>query len=69
VAQATSHPNWSMGKKITVDSATLMNKASSQAVSERSSGRIIMIPGGGSERTVAQPFERAQSHGATSSRP
>lgn len=24
--QATSHPNWSMGKKITVDSATLMNK-------------------------------------------
>mmetsp|Transcript_7769 Transcript_7769/g.19275 ORF Transcript_7769/g.19275 Transcript_7769/m.19275 type:complete len:453 (-) Transcript_7769:278-1636(-) len=26
VAQATSHPNWSMGKKITVDSATLMNK-------------------------------------------
>ena len=23
---ATSHPNWSMGKKITVDSATLMNK-------------------------------------------
>ena len=26
VADATSHPNWSMGKKITVDSATLMNK-------------------------------------------
>ena len=26
VAQATSHPNWSMGKKITIDSATLMNK-------------------------------------------
>ena len=26
-AQALKHPNWSMGKKITIDSATLMNKA------------------------------------------
>ncbi len=26
VEDATSHPNWSMGRKITVDSATLMNK-------------------------------------------
>jgi len=26
VADAITHPNWSMGKKITVDSATLMNK-------------------------------------------
>ena len=26
VNDATSHPNWDMGKKITVDSATLMNK-------------------------------------------
>lgn len=26
VEQALKHPNWSMGKKITVDSATLMNK-------------------------------------------
>ena len=26
VAQACSHPNWSMGRKITVDSATMMNK-------------------------------------------
>jgi 1-deoxy-D-xylulose-5-phosphate reductoisomerase len=26
VADATNHPNWSMGPKITVDSATLMNK-------------------------------------------
>ncbi|MEO0540260.1 MAG: 1-deoxy-D-xylulose-5-phosphate reductoisomerase [Cyanobacteria bacterium P01_A01_bin.105] len=26
VADATKHPNWSMGRKITVDSATLMNK-------------------------------------------
>lgn len=26
VAQALNHPNWSMGAKITVDSATLMNK-------------------------------------------
>lgn len=26
VAQALNHPNWSMGKKITVDSATLVNK-------------------------------------------
>lgn len=26
VADATSHPNWSMGRKITVDSATMMNK-------------------------------------------
>jgi 1-deoxy-D-xylulose-5-phosphate reductoisomerase len=25
-AQALSHPNWSMGRKITIDSATLMNK-------------------------------------------
>ena len=25
VADATSHPNWSMGRKITVDSASLMN--------------------------------------------
>ncbi len=25
-AQALDHPNWSMGKKITIDSATLMNK-------------------------------------------
>ena len=24
--EALSHPNWSMGKKITVDSATMMNK-------------------------------------------
>ncbi len=26
VAEALNHPNWSMGKKITVDSATMMNK-------------------------------------------
>ena len=26
MADATSHPNWSMGRKITVDSASLMNK-------------------------------------------
>lgn len=26
VAQAVAHPNWSMGRKISVDSATLMNK-------------------------------------------
>lgn len=26
VDQAITHPNWSMGKKITIDSATLMNK-------------------------------------------
>jgi len=26
VAQALSHPNWNMGKKITIDSATMMNK-------------------------------------------
>lgn len=26
VADALKHPNWSMGKKITVDSATLFNK-------------------------------------------
>ena len=26
VAQAIAHPNWSMGKKISIDSATLMNK-------------------------------------------
>ena len=26
VEQALNHPNWSMGKKITVDSATMMNK-------------------------------------------
>lgn len=26
VAQALKHPNWSMGKKITIDSATLVNK-------------------------------------------
>ncbi|MBM7590589.1 1-deoxy-D-xylulose-5-phosphate reductoisomerase [Brevibacillus fulvus] len=26
VAQALSHPNWSMGAKITIDSATMMNK-------------------------------------------
>lgn len=26
VAQALNHPNWSMGKKITIDSATMMNK-------------------------------------------
>ena len=27
VADAVKHPNWSMGRKITVDSASLMNKA------------------------------------------
>lgn len=26
VAQALNHPNWAMGKKVTIDSATLMNK-------------------------------------------
>ncbi|MBQ4252901.1 MAG: 1-deoxy-D-xylulose-5-phosphate reductoisomerase, partial [Erysipelotrichaceae bacterium] len=26
LAQALSHPNWNMGKKITIDSATMMNK-------------------------------------------
>src|SRR5262249_15202574 len=26
-AQAVAHPNWSMGKKISVDCATMMNKA------------------------------------------
>ena len=26
IADALNHPNWSMGKKITIDSATLMNK-------------------------------------------
>jgi len=28
VSDALKHPNWSMGRKITVDSATLMNKVS-----------------------------------------
>lgn len=28
VADALKHPNWNMGKKITVDSATLFNKVS-----------------------------------------
>ncbi len=27
IAQALAHPNWKMGQKITIDSATLMNKA------------------------------------------
>lgn len=27
VAQALSHPNWNMGKKVTIDSATMFNKA------------------------------------------
>ena len=27
VARALAHPNWSMGRKITIDSATMMNKA------------------------------------------
>ena len=27
VSDALAHPNWSMGKKVTIDSATLMNKA------------------------------------------
>lgn len=27
VAQALNHPNWSMGRKITIDSASMMNKA------------------------------------------
>lgn len=27
VEEALNHPNWSMGKKVTIDSATLMNKA------------------------------------------
>ncbi len=27
VAEALAHPNWSMGPKITIDSATMMNKA------------------------------------------
>jgi 1-deoxy-D-xylulose-5-phosphate reductoisomerase len=27
--QACAHPNWVMGRKISVDSATLMNKGSS----------------------------------------
>lgn len=27
IEQALKHPNWSMGKKVTIDSATLMNKA------------------------------------------
>lgn len=27
VEEALAHPNWSMGKKVTIDSATLMNKA------------------------------------------
>lgn len=27
IDQALNHPNWSMGKKVTIDSATLMNKA------------------------------------------
>ena len=26
--KATTHPNWDMGAKITVDSATMMNKGS-----------------------------------------
>ena len=26
IKQATNHPNWKMGKKISIDSATMMNK-------------------------------------------
>ena len=29
--EAVKHPNWSMGKKISVDSATMMNKGLSEA--------------------------------------
>jgi 1-deoxy-D-xylulose-5-phosphate reductoisomerase len=33
VADALKHPNWSMGRKITVDSATLMNKVYTHSLS------------------------------------
>lgn len=33
VADALKHPNWSMGRKITVDSATLMNKVHTHSLS------------------------------------
>jgi hypothetical protein len=41
VQQATTHPNWSMGKKITIDSATLMNKGGwvTACVSQQGSNR------------------------------
>lgn len=40
VADALKHPNWSMGRKITVDSATLMNKVS------RAQSEYLIILGG-----------------------
>ena len=36
-AEALAHPNWSMGKKVTVDSASMMNKA--LEIIERERGR------------------------------
>lgn len=50
VEEATHHPNWSMGKKITVDSATLMNKglevieARWLLISNRNAFRLSFIP-------------------------
>ena len=34
VADALKHPNWNMGKKITVDSATLFNKVKHHLLSQ-----------------------------------
>lgn len=54
VDQAITHPNWSMGKKITIDSATLMNKVRRGervyirgAAGARAAGLGILQPGRG----------------------
>lgn len=49
VSDALKHPNWNMGKKITVDSATLFNKVSFLLLNEfilrtvRSSNSAVLL--------------------------
>jgi len=40
-AKATTHPNWDMGAKITLDSATMMNKG--LEVSIRNTGSVLLV--------------------------
>ena len=39
--QAVRHPNWKMGKKISVDSATMMNKSCNSKPSPVAAGRVV----------------------------
>ena len=64
IADALRHPTWTMGPKITIDSATMMNKA--LEIIEGSDD--LVVAGLSADRSWEQLVDQARAHGPASTR-